>query len=231
MAKFHIIVGLIVCFCAWVFFLIFPHLDLALAGDFYSPTSGFAVSPSHGFFGFMHTFAMRFPVVFSIAVILFLLGSLFIKAFRIKNRKAIFFIAVCLWVGPGLVVNAVFKNHWGRPRPYMVQQFNGDKIFQQPFVISNQCTTNCSFPCGDASMGFWLFAFMPLAATRRKKALAFAVAVLAGGGLGLMRMAQGGHFFSDVIFCGIFVYICTWIVYWVMYERNRKPPEIEKHSG
>ncbi|WP_150466793.1 lipid A 4'-phosphatase LpxF [Francisella sp. SYW-9] len=231
MAKFHIIVGLIVCFCAWVFFLIFPHLDLTLAGDFYSSTNGFAVSPSHGFFGFMHTFAMRFPVIFSIVVILFLLGSLFIKAFRIKNRKAIFFIAVCLWVGPGLVVNAVFKNHWGRPRPYMVQQFNGDKIFQKPFVISNQCTTNCSFPCGDASMGFWLFAFMPLAATRRKKALAFAIAVLAGGGLGLMRMAQGGHFFSDVIFCGIFVYICTWIVYWVMYERNKKPLEIEKHSS
>ena len=213
-----------------MFVLIFPHLDLTLAGDFYSSTSGFAASLSHGFFGFLHTFTMRFPVVFSIAVILFLLGSLFIKAFRIKNRKAIFFIAVCLWVGPGLVVNAVFKNHWGRPRPYMVQQFDGNKIFQQPFVISNQCSTNCSFPCGDASMGFWLFALMPLAATRRKKALAFAIAVLAGGGLGLMRMAQGGHFFSDVVFCGIFVYICTWIVYRVMYERNKNPSEIEKHS-
>lgn len=222
LAKFHIVLGLIVCFVAWIFFLIFPHLDITLASDFYNPGYGFAISANHGFFGFLHKFAIKFPIVFSIAVILFLLGSLFIKALRTKNRKAIFFIAVCLWVGPGLVVNSVFKNNWGRPRPYMVQQFNGDKIFQQPFIISNQCTTNCSFPCGDASMGFWLFALMPLAATRRKKVLAFSLAVLAGGGLGLMRMAQGGHFFSDVIFCGIFVYICTWTVYWFMYERNEK---------
>lgn len=215
--------GVIVCFLAWVFFLIFPHLDLALASDFYDPSyGGFAASTHHGVFGALHKFAMVFPVIFSIIVILFLIGSLFIKAFQIKNRKAIFFVAVCLWIGPGLVVNAIFKNHWGRPRPYMVQQFDGTKVFQQPFVISNQCTTNCSFPCGDASMGFWLFALMPLAATRKKKALAFAVAIAAGGGLGLMRMAQGGHFFSDVIFCGIFVYICTWIVYWVMYERSKK---------
>ncbi|NDT86241.1 PAP2 family protein, partial [Francisella tularensis subsp. holarctica] len=28
MARFHIILGLIVCFFAWIFFLIFPNLDI-----------------------------------------------------------------------------------------------------------------------------------------------------------------------------------------------------------
>ena len=127
-------------------------------------------------------------------------------------------MAMCLWIGPGLVVNFVFKDHWGRPRPIMIQEFAGDKLFQEPFVISNQCGKNCSFVCGDASIGFWIFAFMPLLATRRRKLLVFIVAIVAGSVLGLMRMAQGGHFFSDVVFCGLFVYICTWIVYLVMYK-------------
>ncbi|AIT09868.1 phosphatidic acid phosphatase [Candidatus Francisella endociliophora] len=221
MARFHIILGFIVCFFAWVFFLIFPHLDITLAGYFYDFSShSFIGSQTSGVLGFLHWFARVFPIFFSIVVILFLLGSLFIEKFKIKSRKAIFFVAVCLWIGPGLVVNYVFKDHWGRPRPVMVEQFQGDKVFQPPFIISNQCGKNCSFVCGDASMGFWLFAFMPLVATRRKKIVAFSAAIFAGGGLGLMRMAQGGHFFSDVVFCGIFVYICTWIVYWFMYERK-----------
>ena len=223
MAKFHIILGFVVCFIAWVFFLFYPHLDITMAGYFYNPaTQGFIGSTSEGILGFLHHFAMLFPIYYSIIVILFLLGSLFIAKFRIKKRKGIFFVALCLWIGPGLVVNFVFKDHWGRPRPVMVQEFAGEKVFQKPFVISNQCGKNCSFVCGDASMGFWLFAFMPLLATRRKKLLAFSAAIIAGGGLGLMRMAQGGHFFSDVVFCGIFVYICTWAVYWVMYERKKE---------
>lgn len=221
LARFHIALGFVVCFFAWIFFLIFPHLDIAVAGYFYDFSGQvFIGSEKSGLLGFLHWFARVFPIFFSVIVILFLLGSLFVDRLKIKSRKTIFFIAVCLWIGPGLVVNYIFKDHWGRPRPAMVQEFNGDKVFQSPFVISNQCGKNCSFVCGDASMGFWLFAFMPIVAARRKKVLAFSAAIVAGGGLGLMRMAQGGHFFSDVIFCGIFVYICTWIVYWFMYERK-----------
>ncbi|ACD30321.1 lipid A 4'-phosphatase LpxF [Francisella tularensis] len=220
MARFHIILGLVVCFFAWIFFLIFPNLDIQFAGHFYNSSAHQFIDGYDGFLGFLHWFARFFPIFFSIIVILFLLGSLFIDKFKIKYRKAIFFIAVCLWIGPGLVVNYVFKDHWGRPRPVMVKQFNGDKIFQPPFVISSQCDKNCSFVCGDASMGFWLFAFMSLLATRKKKLVAFIVAVVAGGGLGLMRMSQGGHFFSDVVFCGIFVYISTWVVYALMYRKK-----------
>ncbi|MDE5018551.1 PAP2 family protein, partial [Francisella tularensis subsp. holarctica] len=43
---------------------------------------------------------------------------------------------------------------------------------------------------------------------------------VAGGGLGLLRMSQGGNFFSDVVFCGIFVYISTWVVYALMYSKK-----------
>lgn len=221
----HVALGIVVCFLVWLFFLIFPNVDIGVASHFYDPSTQGFVGGYDGALGFLHWFARFFPIFFSIGVILFLLGSLFIKCFQIKHRKEVFFVAVCLWIGPGLVVNYIFKDHWGRPRPVMVQEFSGDMVFQKPFVISNQCGKNCSFVCGDASMGFWLFAFMPLLVTRKKKLVAFTAAILAGGGLGWMRMAQGGHFFSDVIFCGVFVYICTWLIYWVMYER--KKPSVE----
>ncbi|APC96549.1 lipid A 4'-phosphatase LpxF [Francisella frigiditurris] len=222
MARFHIILGFVVCFFAWVFFLCFPHLDITLASNFYNSGDNLFTGQSVLFFTFLNKFVRIFPIVFSILVALFLLGSIFIKVWQTKYRKEIFFVLICLIVGPGLIVNTIFKDHWGRPRPQMVKQFDGDKNFQQPFVISSECSSNCSFVCGDASVGFWLFALMPLMATRKKRAIAFSVAILAGGGLGLMRMAQGGHFFSDVIFCGIFVYISTWVIYAIMYRNKLK---------
>ena len=222
MAKFHFIIGLIVCFLCWVFFLVFPHLDIQFAGHYYDNSAGVFVGTYSSFFKFLNGFARIFPIVFSVATLLFLLTSLFVKKIQFKFRKELLFVLIVLIVGPGLIVNSLLKDHWGRPRPMMVQQFNGDKTFQPPFVISNECSKNCSFVCGDASMGFWLFAFMPLMATRKKRAIAFTMAILAGGGLGWMRMAQGGHFFSDVVFCGIFVYISAWAVYAIMYRSKKQ---------
>ena len=221
MARFHIVLGLIVCFVMWVFFLCFPHLDINIAGNYYDRADGIFVGNYSSILDFGHWFAKKFPIFFSVCALLYLLSSLFVKKFNFKFRKEVLYILIALIVGPGLIVNSLFKDNWGRPRPVMVQQFDGDKTFQKPFVISAECSKNCSFVCGDASMGFWLFALMPLATTRRRKTLAFTAAVIAGGALGWMRIAQGGHFFSDVIFCGIFVYISTWVVYGIMYRKKQ----------
>ena len=32
-------------------------------------------------------------------------------------------------MGPGILVNSVFKDHWGRARPVTVEQFGGDLVF------------------------------------------------------------------------------------------------------
>ena len=39
------------------------------------------------------------------------------------------FLVILLALGPGLLVNAVFKEYWGRPRPREVVQFGGKKEF------------------------------------------------------------------------------------------------------
>ena len=43
-------------------------------------------------------------------------------------------------------------------------------------------------------------------------ALAFGVAV------GVLRMAAGGHFFSDVAFSGVFTFLIIWVVHGLMYR-------------
>ena len=35
-------------------------------------------------------------------------------------------------LGPGLMVNTIFKDHWGRPRPVMLEVFSS----AQPFVCA-----------------------------------------------------------------------------------------------
>ena len=118
-------------------------------------------------------------------------------------RVALYLLAV-LALGPGLLVNVVFKDNWGRPRPSTITAFHGPNTYVRPLVPSTQCDDNCSFPSGHAALGFWTVAFALLAPPRRR-ALAVGAALAFGGLVGLARIAQGGHFLSDVIASGVLV--------------------------
>lgn len=116
-------------------------------------------------------------------------------------------VYLSLALGPGLVVNVLLKDHWGRPRPYQVLRDNEQySPFWVPHFSNNR---DNSFPGGHASIGFFLG--IPLLALGRKKS---AVIVSLGGGVlvGSVRILQGGHYFSDVIFSGIFVWLIAWFV-------------------
>jgi lipid A 4'-phosphatase len=116
------------------------------------------------------------------------------------------FILLCVILGPGLIINAVFKEHWGRPRPRQIIEFNGKFDYVRPFVPSR--AGGKSFPCGDSSVGFLISAGWWL--WRRKypkRALASLVAGLTFGTLlGIGRMAAGAHFLSDVVWSALIVY-------------------------
>ena len=106
-------------------------------------------------------------------------------------------------IGPGLVVNVVFKDHWGRARPRDVVEFGGAKAFTPAFVISDQCPKNCSFVAGHPSMAFAMVA-LALVAARKRRAWLIALALTVGAVVGFGRIVQGGHFLSDVVFSAIF---------------------------
>jgi membrane-associated PAP2 superfamily phosphatase len=128
-------------------------------------------------------------------------------------RRQGFFLVLLLALGPGLLVNAVFKDHWGRPRPREVVHFSGTRQFLQPWQpgINGQ---GRSFPCGHGSAAFYLAA--PFFIYRRRKP-AIAWRWLAGGTIfGLLmsyaRIAQGGHFLSDVLWSWGMVYLTALVL-------------------
>ncbi|TPW01688.1 MAG: superfamily protein, partial [bacterium] len=105
---------------------------------------------------------------------------------------------------PGLIVNLILKDHWGRPRPSTIAEFFGPNHYVPPFLISDQCLDNCSFPSGHAALGFWLVAFALLTPPVRRRRALWAALVF-GAMVGLVRIAQGGHFLSDVLVSGMIV--------------------------
>ena len=114
-------------------------------------------------------------------------------------------VVLGLALGPGLVVNALFKDHARRPRPRQTATLGGDHRYVPPLAIGPH---GKSFPCGDASVGFVLGVFGYVLRRRRPVAARIAVgtAVLLGLAIGTARVAAGAHFLSDVLWAGFLVW-------------------------
>lgn len=122
------------------------------------------------------------------------------------------FLILSLALGPGILINFVLKDHWGRPRPATIAQFGGPNAFYPPVLPGGPCPKNCSFPSGHASLAFWAVAPAALTAARwRRKAVAAALAY--GLIIGTIRIAEGGHFLSDVLYAGLITCAVTHILY------------------
>jgi lipid A 4'-phosphatase len=134
----------------------------------------------------------------------------------IEGRAAIFLIAT-LALGPGIITNVILKDHWGRSRPIDVQQFGGTDTFTSWWDPRGECPNNCSFVAGEPSGAFWTMAPAALAPLELQP-LAFGAALLFGAAVGILRIGGGGHFFSDVVFAGVFVYLEIWLIYATIYR-------------
>jgi lipid A 4'-phosphatase len=113
----------------------------------------------------------------------------------------------------------LLKDQWGRARPVQVTEFVGDKKFTPAWVIAGQCDKNCSFISGHASGAFALMALAWVFPRRRK--LWLGVGLGWGAHIGLIRIMQGGHFFSDVVFAGLLVYITADLLARFVFYRSR----------
>ena len=126
-------------------------------------------------------------------------------------RLPLAFFVVAGILGPGAVVNLVFKDHWQRARPYQVQQFGGPQQFTRAGVIADQCDNNCSFVSGHVACGAFL---VSLGLVHRRRRNAWAVAGVAGGlTIGFARMSAVDHWLSDVLWAFPITLATSWLVW------------------
>jgi membrane-associated PAP2 superfamily phosphatase len=199
-------------------FGLYPALDLALERPFFDP----------GVVGFWGSINPALNALRDLSrLIVTLLAAPAILAVTVKlvrprrpmllpGRAAVLMV-VTLALGPGVVTNLILKNHWGRPRPIDVVAFGGDQPFVPWWDPRGTCPENCSFVAGEPSGAFWTLApaaMLPPA----WRAPAYGAALVFGAGVGLLRMAGGGHFFTDVVFSGIFTFLLIWLVHGVLFR-------------
>jgi len=193
----------------------FPEIDLWTSGLFYRTPDGFYLG------GWMPFAAIRAALPVIVVALVGLLATLLVATLFRKevlcgiDRRAALFLLLSLALGPGLTVNTIFKDHWGRARPAQIVEFGGTRRFSPPFVPSDQCSRNCSFPAGDPALGFYLFSAAFLVSVPRRRPVAASAATL-GAALGLIRLAQGGHYLSDVLASGFLVYSVSWALHRVL---------------
>ena len=138
----------------------------------------------------------------------------------VPARAALLMIAT-LAIGPGLVTNVILKDHWHRPRPHQVTEFGGPLHFVPWWDPRGGCPTNCSFVAGEPSGAFWTVAAASYAPPQWR-ALAYAGAITFGIAVGVLRMAAGGHFASDVLFAGVLTFVVIWLAHALMYRWMRE---------
>lgn len=179
-------------------FLVFPDIDLWFSSRFYDPATGFALSDNS-----LLLLLRRSNDVIMIAICVAVVLSVAAKV-ALPDRpslippRASLFLAATLLIGPGLLVNLILKNNWGRPRPVQVDVFGGDAPFIGTWQITDHCARNCSFVSGEASSAIWVMS-VALVVPVRWRATVFVVAGVYALALSLNRIAFGGHFLSDVV--------------------------------
>ncbi len=169
------------------------------------------------------------PALLTVLYCLYALGRIYFSGTSAMYRKLLLYPILVLILGPGLLVNSILKDNWGRPRPRDITEFGGKYAYESPLVYDNT-SPGKSFPCGHATMGFYFYALAFVAG--RKSRIRFielaAFATLFGGAIGFARMAQGGHFLSDVIWAGALIYLVSFAV-WRILSLDTRP--LSERSG
>src|SRR5438552_2937120 len=201
-----------------VLFGIYPELDLKLAALFYDAAAKSFPLKLNALAAVARDGAMWIAWGLALPAIV----ALVVKLARpdkplLISGRAIIFLLVTLVLSAGVLTNLTFKSYWGRPRPVVVTQFNGPEPFVPWWDPRGACGRNCSFFSGESATAFWTYA--PAALTPPAwRPLAFAAATLFGVVTSGLRMAFGGHFFTDVAAAGLVTFLVIWLAYRLIYR-------------
>lgn len=201
-------------------FTLLPQLDLAVSSLFYTPGVGFRARGT--WFErliFLSTYWFLVLGVPALVVLWLARRRGWLPGLGMGGRDLAFLLLV-LALGPGLLVNGILKEHWGRARPVDCQIFGGDLTFTPAFIPSDQ--EGGSFSSGHASgSSYWVVVALVLAPRSRfwlGMALGYSLLVA------WARLAAGGHFLSDILVSWLLVALLAYGLHGLLYPN---PPEPE----
>jgi lipid A 4'-phosphatase len=224
MNRIGLTVVLAIAAVAGVVFGAFAPLDLQISGWFFDPDSKqFVLNRLIGLGQHTWLAAARDVSMWIIAAMAAPpVLALIIKLVRpqlplVIPGRTIVYLLLTLALAPGVMANGILKDHWGRSRPIDVTDFAGTDRFVPWWDPRGDCSQNCSFVSGESSGAFWALAPASLAPPHLRP-LAYGAVVVFGTAVGILRVAFGGHFFSDVVFAGVFTFLIVWLVHGLLYR-------------
>ena len=208
--------ALIVFLVLAVFFSIGPSIDIFISSLFYYGKSQFVLQNTYDLTIIFRKIILPLILIYVLFIpvlskFLPLKQIYFDYEFRLKD---IGFLWASVLINLLIIINLFFKNFWGRARPGDILQLGGKEYFTPWYQISDACSTNCSFVSGDASVGFSLVAIYFIT----KKEIFFWLSLCFGFSLGLIRIMEGGHFFSDIIMAQLILYLVYYLQFKYFYK-------------
>lgn len=203
-----------------ILFAILPGLDIDISATFRDPAYKSFVFTINAQPWVQHArWAARLLItLLALPGFAAILGKLVLPHRRmLMSGRAAVLLAVTIALGPGLVTNVILKDHWGRARPIDVRQFGGADRFTPWWDPRGDCSNNCSFVAGEPSGAFWTLAPASLAPLELQP-LAYGAAIAFGVAVGALRIGAGAHFFTDVVFAGVLMYLVIWAAHGFLYR-------------
>lgn len=216
----RLLIGLILII--GVIFAVFPQIDIETSRLFYLGEGRFSGETELG--DIMRRIGYLTPAILLImSMATWGLSKIKKNLSPTPSGRAVLFLCLSMALGPGLLSNVILKNHWHRPRPVQIQEFQGEMEFRPWYRLDGQCQVNCSFVSGEGSSAFWMLA-PALVTPGPWQGPAVFGAVLFGGLVSALRLAFGGHFLSDALFAALLTSLVVLGLYRLFYPTRDNPP-------
>ena len=218
MNRAGLFIALAIALIGGVVFGIFPQFDIWLARLFYNTSSRTFVLSPLGTAEYVRRAAMWIGWAFVLPAIVALIVKLIRpeKPLLISGRAVVFLLSTIL-ITAILLPDVVVKHHWGRPRPISTTDFNGSQSFKPWWHANVDRWQDTSFLSGEAATAFWTYAPAALAPPPLRP-LAFVAASIFGLTTGILRMAFGAHYASDIIAAGVISFVVVWLGHGLIYR-------------
>lgn len=204
-------------------------LDRSISSHFYRPGEGWYLG-KHPLWAWLHQNGTIPGILLAVGCLLVWLLSYYQPGLR-HWRKPCLVVVLTAVLGAGILVNAVLKQYWGRPRPSQTIEYGGQWEYR-PIFPPGTPGQGASFPTGHSTMGFLFLAcaaFYP-----RSKSLAIAgvgTGLVLGGLLSAARVVQGAHFTNDTLWSfGLVGMTAAGLMIWLPEAKDETAAEVDRGS-